>query len=81
MVNWGIIAAGGIAKRRTLPAMEAVENARVIAVMDKNEEVAKNLSIEYEIPYVYQNEEELLEMRRLMQSMWQVRCIFIRNRH
>ena len=61
MVNWGIIAVGGIAKRRTLPAMEAVENARVIAVMDKNEEVAKNLSREYEIPYVYQNEEELLE--------------------
>ena len=26
-VNWGIIAAGGIARRRTLPAMKDVPNA------------------------------------------------------
>ena len=32
-VNWGIIAAGGIARRRTLPAMKDVPNAVITGIM------------------------------------------------
>lgn len=38
-VNWGIIAAGGIARRRTLPAMKDVPNAVITGIMDKNQNV------------------------------------------
>lgn len=34
--KWGIIAAGGIALRRTIPAMGFCENGEIVAVMDKN---------------------------------------------
>ena len=60
MVKWGIIASGGIARRRTLPAMKYVENARIIAIMDKDKNVLKEISEEYDIPYVYDDEDELL---------------------
>ena len=36
-VNWGIIAAGGIARRRTLPAMKDVPNAVITGIMDKSQ--------------------------------------------
>ena len=60
-VNWGIIAAGGIAKRRTLPAMGQVKNAQVIAVMDTNEAAVRQIAKEYAIPYTYTDMQELLE--------------------
>ena len=60
VVNWGIIAAGGIAKRRTLPAMKQVDNARVIAVMDTNEEIIRAIAEEYKIPYAYTDVQDLI---------------------
>lgn len=60
-VKWGIIAAGGIAMRRTLPAMEFCKNAEIIAVMDKNVEALKEIQREYGIPYIYEDEDELLK--------------------
>ena len=59
-VKWGIIAAGGIAKRRTLPAMQFCENAEIVAVMDKSVEALKSIREEYGIPYIYEDEDELL---------------------
>lgn len=59
-VNWGIIAVGGIAKRRTLPAMESVSNAKIVAIMDKNAETLDGIAKEYNIPYTYETEKELL---------------------
>lgn len=64
-VNWGIIGAGGIAKRRTLPAMEQVTNGQVIAIMDKNEEVLEELSEKYQIPNTAMEEKELLENKEI----------------
>ena len=46
-VNWGIIAAGGIARRRTLPAMKDVPNAVITGIMDKNQKVLDEISEEY----------------------------------
>lgn len=38
MVNWGVIGAGGIARRRTIPEGNAkANNAKLVAVMDIDE--------------------------------------------
>ncbi len=59
-VKWGIIAAGGIARRRTLPAMHLVDNAEIIAVMDTNNTALQEIKEEYSIPYCYDNVDDLL---------------------
>lgn len=60
-VKWGIIAAGGIARRRTLPAMHLVENAEVIAIMDSNTALLEDIAKEYNIPHCYDTVDALLE--------------------
>lgn len=60
IIKWGIIGACGIAKRRTLPAMAEVNNAKVIAIMDKQSNDMIELSKKYNIPSIYDNEEDLL---------------------
>lgn len=40
-VRWGVIGAGGIADRRTIPGMVLCKNAELIAVMDINMELAE----------------------------------------
>ncbi|MBU9728341.1 Gfo/Idh/MocA family protein [Diplocloster modestus] len=60
IVRWGIIGAGGIARRRTIPALNLISNARVAAVMDKNGVTLSQLREEYGIENCYQEEEALL---------------------
>lgn len=60
MVRWGIIGAGGIARRRTIPALRLIPNACVTAVMDKDAGTLSKLQEEYGIEHCYQEEEELL---------------------
>lgn len=60
-VRWGIIGAGGIARRRTLPVMCDVANAEVIGIMDANASCLPEIANEYQIPYYYSNEDELLK--------------------
>ena len=59
-VNWGIIAAGGIARRRTLPAMKDVPNAVITGIMDKSQKALDEISEEYKITDTYTEEQELL---------------------
>ena len=60
MIRWCIIGAGGIADRRTIPALLKDENSKLVAVMDKNADVAKIIGEKYNVPY-YSNEKEMLE--------------------
>lgn len=60
-IKWGIIAAGGIARRRTLPAMHLVDNAEIIGIMDSNVALLDEIAKEYQIPYCYDSVEALLE--------------------
>ena len=39
-VKWGVIGAGGIADRRTIPGMMLAKNAELVAVMEINMELA-----------------------------------------
>lgn len=43
MTSWCVIGAGGIADRRTIPAIMKDEDFRLVAVMDKFPEVAKRI--------------------------------------
>jgi len=60
-IKWGIIAAGGIARRRTLPAIHLVKNAEVIGIMDSNTSLLEDIAKEYHIPNCYDSAEALLE--------------------
>lgn len=55
-----IIGAGGIADRRTIPAIISDKNNEIIAIMDANKEVAERIGKKYNTKY-YTDEEEMLK--------------------
>ena len=59
-VRWGILGAGGIADRRTMPGMLLADNAEIYAVMEINMEMAEKLRVKYNASYAYDNEDDLL---------------------
>mgnify|MGYP000346824067 CR=1 FL=1 len=79
-VNWGIIAAGGIARRRTLPAMKDVPNAVITGIMDKNQKVLDEISEEYKITDTYTEEQELLNNPQIEAVYVASQYVFTRNR-
>ena len=58
-IRWSVIGAGGIADRRTIPAILADEGSELCAVMDRVEAVAKTVGEKYGVPY-FTSEEEML---------------------
>lgn len=59
-IGWGVIGAGGIADRRTIPeGIGKAANARLVAVMDANRERAKATGEKYNVPWTV-SEKELL---------------------
>lgn len=59
-VSWGVIGAGGIADRRTLPGMMLAENARLEAVMEIDAKHAETLKEKYGAAKAYTSAEELI---------------------
>ena len=59
-IKWGVIGAGGIADRRTIPGMLLAENAELIAVMEITKELADKIAKKYNVPYSYDNVDEML---------------------
>jgi len=59
-VKWGIIGAGGIADRRTMPGIELAENAEIYAVMEVDMTVAESLKDKYSAAKAYDNEIDIL---------------------
>src|SRR5712672_1911881 len=57
-VNFGVIGAGGIARRRTIPGMLKTKNCRLVAVM--NPTAPDRIAEEFKFPRAYRREEELL---------------------
>ncbi len=58
-LNWGVIGAGGIARKRTIPGIMLAENAKLTAIMDVNETVLAELTEQYKVKG-YTTAEELL---------------------
>lgn len=59
-VKWGILGAGGIADRRTLPGMIDCSLAEVTAVMEVDPDNAERLRQKYGAKYAYTSAEELI---------------------
>ncbi len=59
-VKWGVIGAGGIADRRTLPGMMLSEKAELIAVMEVNMDLANKLKDKYNAKRAYDNLDDFL---------------------
>jgi predicted dehydrogenase len=59
-VSWGVIGAGGIADRRTLPAMMLAKNASLAAVMEVEAGFAEKLRAKYNAAKAYTDAEALL---------------------
>ena len=58
-IKWCVIGAGGIADRRTIPALVQREDCELVAVMDKAPAAAKSVGEKYGVPY-FTDEEEML---------------------
>lgn len=59
-VKWGVIGAGGIADRRTIPGMMLAKNAELVAVMEVNMELAEKVRVKYNAQRSYDNADALL---------------------
>ena len=60
-VRWGVIGAGGIAARRTIPeALAAVPDARFVSAMCKTIDSARRVAARFGLPHSCDREEELL---------------------
>lgn len=59
-IRLGVIGAGGIADRRTIPGILECDNAELIAVMGPNVERTEALRAKYNAKYAYTDENELL---------------------
>lgn len=69
-IRWGVIGAGGIADRRTIPGMMLANNAQLVAVMEINANMAESLRAKYGALRAYTQEEALLNDP-------QVDCVYI----
>ena len=59
-VQWGVLGAAGIAKRRFIPGMQLCKHGEVRAVASRNEEKAAEMAKEFNIPTVHGSYESLL---------------------
>ena len=59
-LRWGVIGAGGIADRRTIPGMMLAEHAELTAVMEINQELSNSLQKKYGAKRAYTSERDLL---------------------
>jgi predicted dehydrogenase len=60
-VRWGVIGAGGIAARRTIPeAILVAPNSRLVAVMDQDLSIAHGVAAKYSVPHCFASEQDLL---------------------
>lgn len=61
-VRWGVIGAGGIAARRTIPEFkEMVSNAEIVSVMDIDPDRAREVAEQFDVPHHCATEAELLD--------------------
>ena len=60
-LKWGVLGAGGIAARRTIPGMLLAKNVELVALMDVRRDLAEGLGTKFGVDAVYTDEDELLD--------------------
>lgn len=59
-INWGIIGCGDVTERKSGPAFNKVEYSKLIAVMRRHAEKARDYAKRHNVPYWYDNAGELI---------------------
>ncbi|MBD8490597.1 Gfo/Idh/MocA family oxidoreductase [Echinicola sp. CAU 1574] len=59
-VRWGILGVGDVCELKSAPAMNLVENSRLVAVMRRNEEKVKDYARRHHVPKWYTDADELI---------------------
>jgi len=59
-IRWGVLGAANIARRRVIPALQASEHSRVVAIASRRAESARQIASELHIPRAYESYEALL---------------------
>ncbi len=53
MINWGIIGCGNVCEVKSGPAFNKVPNSKLVAVMRRDEEKAKDYALRHDVPVYY----------------------------
>lgn len=61
MIAWGVLGAGGVARRRTIPAMLKCDGMRVAALMVRDPERAQGIAEEFGVPHACSTIEAVVE--------------------
>lgn len=59
-VRWGIIGVGDVCEVKSAPAMNLVENSKLVAVMRRNSEKARDYAARHHVPKWYDNADDLI---------------------
>jgi predicted dehydrogenase len=59
-INWGIIGCGDVTEIKSGPALNKVKNSKLIAVMRRNAEKAKDYALRHNVPKWYANANDLI---------------------
>lgn len=59
-INWGIIGAGDVCEVKSAPAMNLIENSKLVAVMRRNGGKAKDYAFRHNVPRWYDNADKLI---------------------
>jgi len=60
MINWGIIGCGKVTEQKSGPAFNKVAGSRLVAVMRRNRDLAKDYARRHNVPRYYSNADELI---------------------
>ncbi|MEO7765546.1 MAG: Gfo/Idh/MocA family oxidoreductase [Ferruginibacter sp.] len=64
-INWGIIGCGDVTEIKSGPAFNIVENSRLVAVMRRNPEKAKDYAMRHNVPHWYTDANQLINDREV----------------
>ncbi len=64
-VNWGIIGVGNVCEVKSAPALYKATNSKLIGVMRRNGDLAKDFALRHHVPFWTNNANELIEDDRI----------------
>jgi predicted dehydrogenase len=60
MINWGIIGCGNVTEIKSGPAFNKISGSKLLAVMRRNPDLARDYAIRHNVPKYYNNANELI---------------------
>ena len=59
-INWGIVGVGDVCEVKSAPAMSLIENSKLVAVMRRNGDKAKDYAVRHKVPTWYDDADALI---------------------